>query len=135
LKQLVTTTHRGHEAESRALNYLQKKGLHLIQRNYFCKLGEIDLIMQHKNSVVFVEVRMRKNNDYGSAIESVTRRKQIKIIKTASYYLQRHPKQARLACRFDVVSVSAAENINRFNPFAPKPFNWIQDAFQTTEWV
>ena len=113
----------GKAAESLACEYLQLHGLKLITRNYHAPYGELDLIMQDHGHMVFVEVRFRRNNHYGSGADSVTASKQSKIIKTALYYLQQHPKQAKRPIRFDVLSLSAADGHT--------DVEWIKDAFQT----
>lgn len=114
----------GQTAETLACDHLQKHGLQLIERNYHCRQGEIDLIMRDGNYTVFVEVRYRRNSSFGSAAESVDYRKQKKIISTASRYLQQHNKLAQQPARFDVVSMSAQGNDTNID--------WIQDAFQVT---
>ena len=124
----LSPTQRGLDAESRVLNFFQEKGLSLIERNFRCKLGEIDLIMRDCGDVVFVEVRMRNNPNFGQAAETVTRSKQQKIIRAASYYLQLNPRLADMGCRFDVVAVTN-------NTDSSATVDWIQDAFQTTEWI
>lgn len=111
----------GQKAEEHACNYLQKHGLRLQQRNYACRLGEIDLIMRDKEQLVFVEVRYRKNNNYGSAAASIGNTKQIKIIRTASYYLASIKQYDKIPCRFDVIAISAENH---------KPtISWIKNAF------
>ena len=81
----------GAEAERRALKFLTEQGLKLIEQNYFYKhLGEIDLIMWDKELIVFIEVRYRNTQRYGCGLESVTRGKQRKIIRTALQYLQKY---------------------------------------------
>lgn len=107
---------RGDIAEQLACDYLQQQGLQLKQRNFSCRYGEIDLIMQHNELLVFVEVRYRRNEMYGGALESVDYRKQRRIINSAQYYLQRNPIDAPV--RFDVIAVSANHQID-----------WIIDAF------
>jgi putative endonuclease len=105
-------------AEERAAIFLQKQGLVIHTKNYRCKLGEIDLIMQHADTLVFVEVRLRTHQAFAGAAESVTIRKQQKIIKTAQYYLQQHQLTDKVNCRFDVVAFGDS-NIPE----------WIKDAF------
>lgn len=107
----------GQSAEIKACQYLQQQGLVLIEKNFHCKMGEIDLIMKDQQHLVFVEVRFRNNNQHGSSLESVTPIKQRRITLTAQRYLQRF-SQANYFCRFDVVSVGR-ENIT-----------WVKDAFQ-----
>src|SRR5579863_8818519 len=92
----------GQQAEERAYTFLEKKGLTLLARNYRCKLGEIDLIMRDTQHIVFVEVRHRSSNAFGSAIESVTAIKQRKIIKTAAHYLLTQKWFDKVSCRFDI---------------------------------
>ncbi|MGB5339678.1 MAG: YraN family protein [Gammaproteobacteria bacterium] len=125
----MNTTRRGKDAETRAWHYLQARGLQLLQRNYRCRRGEIDLVLQDKDSLVFVEVRYRRRPDFGTAAESVDRRKQAKIIACARHYLQTFPATARLPCRFDVVSISGDAEAGRQAP----GIEWIQNAFSTPE--
>ena len=96
----------GDDGEERALVYLQQRRLTLIERNFRCKGGEIDLVMQAARVVVFVEVRSRTVGRHGNAADSVTRSKQKRLIVAAQTYLQRyrHPP----ACRFDVVAIDGA---------------------------
>jgi putative endonuclease len=117
-----STAQIGKQAESLACEYLQRQGLHDIERNYRTRTGEVDLIMQDGRTLVFVEVRFRSNPNYGSGADSVTRRKQDKLINTALYYLQQHPHYAHWETRFDVVSISSPAN----HP----EFEWIKNAFQ-----
>lgn len=112
----------GQQAEDSAYHYLKAQGLSLIERNYFCPRGEIDLIMNDNSTTVFIEVRYRRNTRFGSGAESVDRRKQDKLLATAAHYLQKNPKAARGACRFDVVSLTANNG--------DQTLDWIQDAFQ-----
>jgi putative endonuclease len=93
----------GNQAEDQALQYLKKQGMQLIKRNFATKAGEVDLIMQDGESLVFIEVRYRKNTDFGGAAASVTPKKQQRIIKAALAYQQRHAPQSSL--RFDVVAI------------------------------
>lgn len=114
----------GQAAENRACDHLQQHGLQIIERNYLCRQGEIDLIMRDGDYTVFIEVRYRRNSGFGSAAESVDQRKQRKIINTASHYLQQHSKLAQQPARFDVVSISPLGKETHID--------WIQDAFQVT---
>jgi len=77
----------GQKAEQEALNFLKQQGLKLITQNYYCRQGEIDLVMSDQQTLVFIEVRYRKSHHYGSSAESVTINKQKKIIHTAVLYL------------------------------------------------
>jgi putative endonuclease len=111
----------GQAAEDFACDYLLKQGLKLLQRNYFCRLGEIDLIMNDSTNCVFIEVRYRKNRHYGGALESVTHTKQQRLIRAASHFLQTRPEYADLPCRFDVIAVGG--DPDKYSA------NWIRNAF------
>jgi len=113
---------QGEAAEALACTYLQQQGLTLIEQNYRCRGGEIDLIMSHSNSTVFVEVRYRRSTRFGSGAESVDYRKQQKLIHAAHHYLQQNPKQANKPARFDVVSIQMQGDT--------PSIDWIRDAFQ-----
>lgn len=112
---------RGRAAEDRACRYLTEQGLHLIMRNYRCRHGEIDLVMQDNRTVVFVEVRYRSNPLFASGAETVDRRKRAKLAATALHYLQSHPDKAARPARFDVVSIAG----NQGEPHV----QWISNAF------
>jgi len=116
---------QGEEAEAACCRYLKSKGLKLVEQNFSCRLGEIDLIMLDKKTLVFVEVRFRKNNAFGGALESITLSKQNKLRKTAETYLQKNTQHAN--ARFDVVAMS-----NKTDAIRDKQsytFNWISNAF------
>jgi len=110
---------KGRTCEQFALNYLIKNGLKPIEQNFNSRYGEIDLIMQHQNSVVFIEVRYRKNENFGGAKASVTPTKQNKIQKTALYYMQKQGREFN--ARFDVVAMSGEYN--------NLTIEWIKNAF------
>ena len=106
----------GKKAETKAEDYLHKRGLITVAKNYRCKGGEIDIVMLDKDQLVFVEVRYRRNTQFGSAADSVTSIKQRRIITAAQHYLQHIGHQP--ACRFDVVGFDGGRT------------TWIRDAFQ-----
>lgn len=112
----------GEEAELAAQEYLQQQGLKFLEKNYERDPGEIDLIMKDHSFLVFVEVRQRTNPNYTNALESVTKSKQRKIIKTALFYLQEKKLLDKIACRFDVVAVNFIKG--------QAQFDWVKDAFQ-----
>ncbi|PID42949.1 MAG: YraN family protein [Gammaproteobacteria bacterium] len=95
---------KGQEAEGIAESFLIEAGLSPIKRNYYCKCGEIDLIMSDKESLVFVEVRFRNNTDHGTPLESITSSKQRKIIRAAKNYLTRYHLWDR-QCRIDAIGI------------------------------
>jgi putative endonuclease len=91
----------GAQAEDLALRFLLGQGLKLKERNYTCRLGEIDLILLDGATLVFVEVRMRSSRSFGGAAESITARKRVRLIRAARHYLSQ--QSAIPACRFDAV--------------------------------
>jgi len=97
---------KGIDYELKAETFLKKKGLKTLIKNYSCRSGEIDLIMQDGQDIVFVEVRYRKHKTYGTAKESITHSKQRKLIITAQHYLQKQRLYDR-CCRFDTVTFDA----------------------------
>ena len=96
---------RGGDIEDTVLTYLKDQGLNLVARNFLCKVGEIDLIMCEGKVLAFIEVRYRKSNAFGSAAATVTRSKQLKLIKAAQVYLQSSPHFKNAPCRFDAVCI------------------------------
>lgn len=113
----------GRRAEQDACDYLERQGLRLVERNYRCARGEIDLIMRDRDTLVFVEVRYRRSRRYGSGAESVDWRKQAKLSATAAHYLQAHPRAAHRPCRFDVIALTGGDAGNAH-------VDWISNAFQ-----
>jgi len=112
----------GQQAEELALKLLQSRGLELLTRNYRCRQGELDLVLEQAGTLVIVEVRYRRDAGFGSAAETVGAGKQHKVVLAAQNYLRCHPQLRRKPLRFDVVAVSEGE---------PGPaVEWIQDAFQ-----
>lgn len=116
-----TTRAIGFAVEQQAREYLEKKGLIFKESNYQCELGEIDLIMQDAEFLVFIEVRFRDNNKYGGALASVSRSKQTKIIRTAKLYLLEKKLYDKVFCRFDVIT---GESID-----GTLVIDWIKSAF------
>lgn len=107
----------GAAAEERALAYLEQQGLVPVGRNFRCKGGEIDLVMQAGETLVFVEVRKRSSARFGGAAASVTARKQERLIRAAQFYLQRY--RFPPACRFDVIAIE------------DERIEWLRNAFGT----
>ena len=122
-REPATTPTRGVGArwEDAALQFLLAAGLRLVERNFTCRFGEIDLVMRDAGSLVFVEVRFRDSARHGSGTLSVGPAKRTKLVRAASIWLQAHPSCAGEACRFDVVGCSGA-------PQAPV-FEWTRAAF------
>lgn len=105
----MTTKDVGNRGETIAKEYLEKKGYNFVERNYSWGLGEIDLIMQVEDFLVFVEVKLRKNDDYGRPRDFVTLSKQDKILKTAQNYIEIN-ELYNYQPRFDVVEILTEDN-------------------------
>lgn len=109
---------KGDEAEQLASEFLQRQHLVLLERNYRCRFGEIDLIMRDGMTLVFVEVRMRTSQIFGGAAASITLFKQTKLLRTARHYLAR--LKSMPPCRFDAVLLSGSNG---------QELEWIKNAF------
>ena len=94
---------KGSEGEVKAAEYLQACGFQILERNWRCKMGEIDLIASHNGVLVFVEVKLRAREGYGLPAESVHAAKQRKIRQVAELYLTRKPHDGEI--RFDVIAL------------------------------
>ena len=105
--------------------YLEEKGYKIIEHNFRCHVGEIDIIALYQEYIVFIEVKYRKNMNHGNPLEAVTTKKQKVISKCASYYLLIHPKYQNIGVRFDVVGVHKGE-------IAPQ-LTHIENAFEYSE--
>jgi putative endonuclease len=116
---------QGEDAEAACCAYLRSQGLKLVDTNFSCRHGEIDIIMLDKNMLVFVEVRFRKNDNFGGGLASITAAKQQKLRSTAELFLQQNTRYEN--ARFDVVSMSKNNqtngNLQQYN------FDWITNAF------
>ncbi|MBI5658311.1 MAG: YraN family protein [Nitrosomonadales bacterium] len=108
----------GARAEQLAAQFLQQRGLKLLQQNYRCRFGEIDLILQDGDTLVFAEVRLRSRGDFGGAAASIGAAKQGKLVRSAQHYLA---ALARIPpCRFDAVLLPALDGSG---------IEWVRDAF------
>ena len=104
----------GHWGEDLAAEELRKQGCRILSRNWKCRMGELDLVVEDGRYLCFVEVKLRKSRDYGTAGEAVDGRKQHKLYVTAQLYLQRHPTS--LQPRFDVVEIEAPQGMDTKAP-------------------
>ncbi len=109
---------RGQQAERWTAQYLQEQGLQLVTQNYRGRFGEIDLIMRDGETLVFVEVRLRRNADFGGAAASIGAQKQQRLIRTAQQYLSTLSRTP--PCRFDAVLLSDASE---------RDMQWLKNAF------
>jgi len=107
----------GNTYEEEAVKYLESKGFIMIQRNFRCKLGEIDIIAKKDSYIVFVEVKYRKDRTKGEPWEAVNYKKQQRIKNVARYFLLIHHYQENTPCRFDVVTILGEEILLYENAF------------------
>lgn len=113
----------GQRGERLALAHLTAAGLETIASNYYCRFGEIDLIMQDQDTLVFVEVRCRKPSRFGTAAGSVDTRKQRKIVRAAASFLGGPGDYGDRPVRFDVVALDG-------QPDGRYTIQWLKDAFR-----
>lgn len=108
---------RGALAEDAAAEFLAGRGLKLLERNYRCRFGEIDLVLRDGRTLVFVEVRYRKDRSFGGAAESITSAKREKLLRAARHYMAAHREFP--ACRFDAVLLNGDSG----------DIDWVVNAF------
>jgi len=106
----------GARAEEQCVQFLRSQGLAILERNWRCRHGEIDVIAEDRGTVVFAEVRMRSQGGFGGAAESITAAKRARLIAAARLFLCRRPSAT---CRFDVLLVGRTSSA----------IEWIRDAF------
>lgn len=121
MKRPGSRRERGLRAERLARSFLEERGLRLLASNYRTRRGEIDLIMQDGETVVFVEVRARARTAFMDPAESVDAAKQARLVYAGLHWLQAHRLSDRAACRFDVILCTGDEDVQNIR--------WITDAF------
>ncbi len=107
----------GKAYEQTAAAYLKDNGFRILERNFRCRQGEVDIIGIHQECLVFVEVKYRKNQRTGSPEEAVNYQKQIRICRTSDYYRTIHPRYGSRQVRYDVVAICGEH------------LRWYQNAF------
>lgn len=122
---MPTTRQIGRYWESEAESFLRGKGLTTRERNFQCRCGEIDLVMNDGISLVFVEVRYRADNRHGTGLDTITRKKRQRLERAARFFLARNPGLSQNPCRFDVISVANGQPDSRFT--------WIRNAFDAKQ--
>lgn len=113
----------GKQAEMLAEKFLLSSGAEIICRNYRSPQGEIDLIVTLAQRLLFVEVRLRRGNSFGNAADSITLRKQRRIISAAESFLAEFPSWQQYTCRFDCIF---------FSELSLNTLQWVEDAFQVS---
>jgi putative endonuclease len=116
----------GARYEDLALAHLERAGLALIARNFCCRYGELDLVMNDRETIVFVEVRYRRGSSsamsFGDGIDSVSASKRAKLVRAATVFLATQPRLASRTCRFDVLAIAGDA--------ATPLLDWRQNAFE-----
>ncbi len=106
----MQNTHKvGVEQEEKVAGWMRRRGYRILDRNFRCRMGEIDLIAEKDGCIVFVEVKYRQSGSCGTPEEAVDHRKQVRISNAASYYLYHHFYPSETPCRFDVAAISGEE--------------------------
>ncbi len=119
---------KGQEVEAACRRWLLKQHISLVASNFHSKYGEIDIIGQEESTLIFFEVRYRRENSYGSSAESVTYAKQQRIYKTALFFITQHPKFQHYNYRFDIIGATTYNG--------KIEFSWQKNAFQVREtWI
>lgn len=114
---MTTRQAKGAAAEQLAADFLLRKGLAVVARNFRVRGGEIDLVCRDGKATVFVEVRLRSRNDFGGAAASITAAKQGRLIFAARHWLMRH---GETPCRFDCMLLDSLD---------PDKIEWLRNAF------
>ena len=111
----MDTRNKGTFYEKAVADYLSRQGIRIVTNNYRCRLGEIDLIGEDENTLIFFEVKFRRNDKYGSPFDAIDYKKQKRIINAAKFYLMSYPTDKYI--RFDAVGIT------------DNSIEWIKDAF------
>lgn len=111
----MNTRKTGAFYEGAACDYLTRQGIVILERNFACRQGEVDIIARQKDCVIFLEVKYRRTNAFGDALLAVSFRKQKKICRCAEYYCMKHPWVTHF--RYDVIAINDTQ------------IKWIQNAF------
>ena len=120
----------GSWGEEIALTFLKKRHYHILETNFSCPLGEIDLIARHNSETIFIEVKTRKSFNCGIPEDSITQEKKRQLIKTALVYLKKH-RLTQQPCRFDVVSISVINKQNKPRIELIKDAFWCEEAYES----
>ena len=133
---MLTSKQIGSQAEMVACHFLQKHGLTLKEQNFVAlnpagkRCGEIDLVMMDCACYVFVEVKLRAQEDYGDTLEMINPAKQGRVKLAAKYYLTQNGLWDRVNSRFDVIGITPA-----YNDHSQQKIVWIKNAFEVQYWA
>ncbi len=116
-KEPQNTRAIGRVMEQKAVSYLENSGYQILQQNFSCKMGEVDIIAMHDDVLVFVEVKYRATKAFGHPFAAVDHKKQKRICNVAAYFVYTHRQYAKSDIRFDVVSITGEEVLVYQNAF------------------
>ena len=123
--KILNTRAIGANLEELTSDYLKDKGVEIVERNYRCRQGEIDIIGRDGKYLCFMEVKFRSSDRYGNGLDAVDFKKQKKICSVAKFYLYSKYKSFDIPVRMDVIAISLNGDIYEFN--------WIKNAFDFVE--
>ena len=109
---------QGNKAENKAAEYLKSKGYRILERNFLCPQGEVDIIAQKDDAIIFVEVKQRSSKAFGGGVAAVTKAKQQKVGAAAMFYLKQY-KKAYGALMFDIIAITEGKLEHIQNAFTP----------------
>ena len=112
----------GDDTESLACEYLKSQGVRILERNFRCRLGEVDIIARDGKYLCFIEVKYRKDDSFGKPEEAVSLNKIKHICKVSTFYLYSKYKSLDVSVRYDVIAISPKEKM--------LSFKWIKNAFE-----
>lgn len=112
----------GEDKEQVAADFLEAAGYQILERNFRCRMGEIDLIAKENETLIFTEVKYRASHKAGLPEEAVDFRKRQRICKVALYYLTTHVRRTDVPCRFDVIAIDGGEIRHHRNAFSYEGF-------------
>ena len=118
-----STREIGKEKEDLAISFLLNNQCRIIERNFYMRGGEIDIVAKENHSILFIEVKYRSSNKCGGAYYSVSQKKQIRIAKTALYYMKKRNIPLECSIRFDVILIHDCSNNEQ-------EITWIKNAFE-----
>jgi putative endonuclease len=101
----MTTKETGQKGETLAEIFLKKHGYRIVERNFKCKFGEIDLIGYKRGVLSFIEVKTRSSHELGSPLDAINNVKQLKLLRLANYYIYRKKIVTSIPCQFDVIAI------------------------------
>jgi putative endonuclease len=113
----MNNTEKGRSQEKRACSYLKDKGYEILNRNFYSRYGEIDIIAKQQQTIVFIEVKYRESTRLTTPEEAVDYKKRRRIIKTADYYRLKNQIRDDVSCRFDVISMTQKNIVHHTNAF------------------